>query len=268
MGAYVKRVAQIFGARVSMIHVFDTESHNGLELYVRAPDEIAQEHEELARGRLESFLRSEFPASQCPRIVVSGDAASLIALHAESGFDLIIMPTHSGIFRRMLIGSLTAKVLNDVDCPVVTSEHAETVAPRPLTHRELLCAIGLGQNSERVLRYAHQLSSEIHANLSIVHAVQSFDSVAADRPSGVEAQVSEQCRRAAEEIDALQKRVGSRATARIVVGPIKQALLEAARHADADVLVIGRGPQAGFHGRLRDLTYALVRDSPYPVLSI
>jgi nucleotide-binding universal stress UspA family protein len=265
MGTYVKRVAAIFGARVSIIHVFDSASHNGLELYVRAPDEIAQEHEELARERLDSFLLSEFPVSRYPRILASGDVASQIALNARNGFDLIIMPTHAGIFRRMLLGSMTAKVLNDVDCPVVTGEHAENVAPRPIAHRELLCAIGLGENSERVLRYAHQLSAEAHANLRIVHAVQAADSVMS---SFEERAQSEQRQQASERIDALQRRVGSQAPIRIAVGPIKQALLEAARQSDADVLIIGRGPQPGFQGRLRDLTYAVVRDSPYPVLSV
>ena len=45
------------------------------------------------------------------------------------GFDLIIMPTHAGRFRRMLLGSTTAKVLNDADCPVMTTQHAEAVIP-------------------------------------------------------------------------------------------------------------------------------------------
>ena len=37
---------------------------------------------------------------------------------------------------------------------------------------------------------------------------------------------------------------------------------------DADVLMIGRSHQPGGHGRMRDLTYAMVRDSPFPVLSV
>jgi nucleotide-binding universal stress UspA family protein len=266
MGAYVKRVADIFGARVSMIHVFDSASHNGLELYVRAPDDIAQEHEEWARKRLDSFLQGEFPVSRCPRILVSGDVAEQIALQAKSGFDLIVMPTHAGTFRRMLIGSITAKVLNDVDCPVVTSEHAENVAPRPMAHRELLCAIGLGDNSERVLRYAQQLSSEAHANLRIVHVVQSTHFADSHDLSIEEVRQSEEGRQAYDRIDALQKQVGSQAKVQVVVGPVKQALLEAAWHANADVLIMGRSPQPGIH--LRDLTYGMVRDSRFPVLSV
>jgi hypothetical protein len=34
------------------------------------------------------------------------------------------------------------------------------------------------------------------------------------------------------------------------------------------VLMIGRSHQPGAHGRMRDLTYAMVRDSPFPVVSI
>jgi nucleotide-binding universal stress UspA family protein len=64
----------------------------------------------------------------------------------------------------------------------------------------------------------------------------------------------------------LQQKVGSQAAVRIAVGSVKEALIEAARQSDADVLMIGRSP--GAHGRMRDLTYSMVRDSPYPVLSI
>jgi hypothetical protein len=32
--------------------------------------------------------------------------------------------------------------------------------------------------------------------------------------------------------------------------------------------MIGRSPESGAYGRIRDLTYALIRDSPFPVLSI
>ena len=44
MAAYVKRAAAICGARVTLVHVFDLTGHNGFELYVRPPAEIAEEH--------------------------------------------------------------------------------------------------------------------------------------------------------------------------------------------------------------------------------
>ena len=269
MAPYVKREATLFGAKVSLMYVFDPASHNGFELYLmRGSGEIAEEHQTIARDRLNSFLQAEFPLSENPRIVVAGDAATQIAEVARNGFDLIIMPTHAGTFRRMLIGSTTAKVLNDADSPVLTSRHAETIAPRPSEHRELLCTIGLDQDSERVLRYAHQVAEEGHSNLHIIHAIQVADPKVPVQLDLEEQVQSEERQQAHQRIADLQRRVGSQAPVRIVVGPIKEALLEAARQFDADALIIGRSPQSGVQGRLRDLTYAMVRDSPCPVLSI
>ncbi len=268
MAPYVKRAATLFDARVSLIHVFDPASYNGFELYLRRAPVIAEEHQTIGRNRLNSFLRAEFPIADHPRILVAGDAATEIAVAARSGFDFIIMPTHAGTFRRMLLGSTTAKVLNDADCPVLTSRHAETIAARPLGHREWLCTIGLGEDSERVLRYAHEAAAEAHGNLHIIHAIQVTDPALPVQLELEEQIQSEESQNARQRIADLQRRVGSNAPVRIVVGPIKEALLEAARRFDADALMIGRTPQSGADGRIRDLTYAIVRDSPFPVLSI
>ena len=269
MAAYVKRASLVLNAKVSLVHVFDPASYNGFELYLRPISEISEEHHSVAQEKLNSFLTSEFPVGECPRILASGDAATMIAQVArEIGSALIMMPTHAGFFRQMLLGSTTAKVLNDADCPVLTSRHAETIAPKPLEHREWLCAIGLSSSSERVLRFASQVATEARAKLSIIHAVQSGDpelSIALDleeQAHSVERQ--EASRRIAD----LQGTVGSEAPVHIAVGSVKEALLEAARQADADVLMIGRNHRPGAHGRMRDLTYAMVRDSPFPVLSI
>ncbi|HEV2500739.1 MAG TPA: universal stress protein [Terriglobia bacterium] len=269
MAPYVKRAATLFGAKVSLIHVFDPASYNGFELYIRKSlPEIAEDHEEIARNKLDSFLRAEFPPSEHPRILLAGDAAAKIAEIARGGFDLIIMPTHAGTFRQMLFGSTTAKVLNDADCPVLTSHHAPTIAPRPLAHREMLCALGMDKDSERVLRFAHQAALKARCNLHIIHAIQ-----AAGRDLTIQLDLEEEVqsqerKRAAERIANLQSRVGSNASVRIIVGPIKEALLDAARGFDADALIIGGRPQSTVNGGLRDLTYAIVRDSPFPVLSV
>jgi nucleotide-binding universal stress UspA family protein len=263
MAAYVKRAAAIFGAEVSILHVCDLASESGLELYTRPPSEVAEDHWNVARSKLEVFLKEEFPEKESPRILLTGDAATEIANTAKKGqFDLIMMPTHAGRFRRMLLGSTAAKVLNDADCPVLTMQHAATVAPRSLEHRKWVCAIDLSTDSERVLRYARDMALAAGAELSLIHALRS---------SGAE---SEAQRRAEEELKArqrfaeLQNSVGSNVSVRIAAGPVKEALLDAALQSSADVLVVGRGPHAGALGRMRDLTYALVRDSPCPVVSV
>ncbi len=269
MAGYVKRAATLFGASVPLVHVVDLYSHNGLELYLRPISEISEEHLDIGRGRLDSFLLEEFPITEVPRILTSGDAATEIAQVARDGeFDLIMMPTHAGRFRQMLLGSTAAKVLNDADCPVLTARHAETVPPRPLEHRKVLCAIGLSSNSERVLRFASRLAQVEHGKLTIMHAVQSGEP---GLRVGLDLEVqfkSVEEREALRRIADLQRTVGSEAPVRIATGSVKDALLEAARQSEADALIIGRSPRPGAHGRMRDLTYAITRDSPFPVLSV
>jgi nucleotide-binding universal stress UspA family protein len=112
MAAYVRRAARLLGANVSLIHVVDLTSRNGFELYLRPAQQIAEEHRNIAKQRLDSFLAEEFPLAECPRLLTSGEPATEIARVVREGrFDLIIMPTHAGLFRRMLLGSTTAKVL-------------------------------------------------------------------------------------------------------------------------------------------------------------
>jgi nucleotide-binding universal stress UspA family protein len=269
MAAYVKRAAALLGARVSLVHVVDPTGFNGMQLYVRPISEVEDEYLGIGREKLDSFLAAEFPVEQCPRILASGDAATEIARVArEERFDLIIMPTHSGIFRQMLLGSTTAKVINDADCPVLTSRHAQTIAPRPLEHREWVCAIGLSSNSERVLRFASQAAAQAHSKLSIIHAVQGGD---ADLPIQLDLReevLSGAWLEARRRIAELQQMVGTDVPVRVAAGSVKKALLEAALGSDADVLMIGRSHQPGAHGRMRDLTYAIVRDSPFPVLTV
>jgi len=269
MAAYVKRAAAIFGAKVTLLHVFDLYSHDAVQLYVRPLSEVVEEQQKLARDKLDSFLKSEFPVSECPRILLSGDAAKqIIQLARTDKFDLIIMPTHAGFFRRNLLGSTTAKVLNDADCPVLTTQHAETISPRQLEHREWVCAIGLDADSQRVLRYASWAADSVHANLTLVHVIPAS---APDLP--VELHLEERLQSAKREapsrrIEELQSTAGSHARVSIAMGPIKERLTKEVRRLRADVLVIGRSPQSGVLGRLRDLSYALARDAPCPVLSV
>ena len=268
MAPSVKRIASITSAKVTLLHVLEL-SASGFELLVRPVPEIEKNREIVSRGKLKSFLASDFPTRDSPRLLLVGDPATRIAEAArERNFDLIVMPTHAGVFRKMLLGSTTAKVLNDADCPVLTTQHAETISPWQLEHREWVCAIGLDADSERVLRYASQITEAVHANLTLVHVISPSGS---DLP--VQLDLRERLQSAEREaavrrIKELQSAAGSRAAVSVAVGSIKDILIGAARRLQADVLVIGRSPQPGSLGRLRDLPYAVVRDAPCPVLSV
>src|SRR5258708_19254241 len=52
MATFVKRAASIFGARVTLVHVFDLYRHDAVQLYVRPLSEVAEEQQNLASGNL------------------------------------------------------------------------------------------------------------------------------------------------------------------------------------------------------------------------
>jgi nucleotide-binding universal stress UspA family protein len=112
------------------------------------------------------------------------------------------------------------------------------------------------------------MAAQARAKLSIIHAVQTGDT---DLPVQLDLREevhSAERREARRRIAELQQTVGTDAPVRVAVGSVKEALLDAALKSDADALMIGRSHQPGAHGRMRDLTYAMVRDSPFPVLSV
>jgi nucleotide-binding universal stress UspA family protein len=268
MSPYVERAAKLLGATVSLVHVVDPAAldvFEAYELFERPMSEVSEEHKIVAQRKLDSFLAREFPSVECPRILESGDPGTRISeIARDEQFDLIIIPTHAGRFRQMLLGSTAAKVLDDAPCPVLTSKHAQTIAPRPLEHREWLCAIDLSRYAENVLRTCKRFSEQARANMSLIHVVNeespaTSDTLRLDK---------EETREAHERLMKLAGEVGISAATRIARGPLKKALLQAAAEFDADVLIIGRTSESAPAGRLRDLTYAVVRDSPLPVLSV
>jgi nucleotide-binding universal stress UspA family protein len=108
MAPYVKRAAAIASAKVTLLYVLEP-SASGFELLVRPQREADEDRENVARAKLNSWHPSQLPVRDSARILVAGEAAARIAEVArERGFDLIIMPTHAGVFRTMLLGSTTA----------------------------------------------------------------------------------------------------------------------------------------------------------------
>jgi nucleotide-binding universal stress UspA family protein len=126
----------------------------------------------------------------------------------------------------------------------------------------------LSSHGERVLRYASQGSAEVNSRLSIIHAIQGGDPDLAVELDLQEQLHSAEKQKAVERITEIQRAAGTNVPVRITVGSVKKTLLRAVGEADADVLIMGRGPRSGTYGRLRDLSYAMIRDSPFPVLSI
>jgi nucleotide-binding universal stress UspA family protein len=179
-----------------------------------------------------------------------------------------MMPSHGfGPFRRFILGSVTAKVLHDAECPVWTGVHMENAPPlEQIDWKNIVCAIDLGPHADRTLSWAAHLVRDSAAKITVVHATPAVES----RPAKyLDTEVfAEMQKQAREEIEHLLERTGVHAQICLEGGDPASVVRNAAIGHDADLLVIGRGSAAGGLGRLRTHAYSIIRQSPCPVVSV
>jgi nucleotide-binding universal stress UspA family protein len=264
---YARSLALHFHSELILLHALTPPHYEfgALEVGGSMLGELYRNRTGQASSDLNAFLADELAGLNVRRVVLEGDPAGKIVEFAHSErADIIAMPTHGyGPFRRFILGSNTAKVLHDADCPVWTGVHLEE-APATLSipFRSILCAVDLGPQSSKTLGWAAWLRQEFGARLTVIHAT------AADMGQS-EASWRAKVRAAAEqELQRLLRELGVEADLLLEVGEPARIICAAATRLQADVLVIGRGSAAGVFGRLRTNAYAIIRQSPCPVVSV
>jgi nucleotide-binding universal stress UspA family protein len=242
--AYVQAIAGRFEAELILLHVVEATYNSTLE-----------DLRESRMEKFESFFDKSLRHLQVKTLVEHGEAAQKIVECASVNHaDLIMIPTQGmGIYRRLILGSTSAKVLHDADCPVWTGVHLENAPPlEAVTCQRILCAVDLKPASARVLDWACRMAEEYQAELTLLHVT-----------SGSETQhARNEARRA---LELLQKAAGCRAAVRVEAGDASKVVALLAGELKADLLVIGRKSEAGVLGRLDMTAYSIIRQSPCPV---
>jgi nucleotide-binding universal stress UspA family protein len=240
-----------FQAELTLLHVVEPLTYNDLPF----------DATNLAQQQLNAYLVEELKHFEVQRVLLHGEPAHKIAEHAHSrDFDLIMLPTHGyGRFRRLILGSVTAKVLHDAWCPVWTGVHMEQMpALENIAFRRIVCAIDLGKQSCPTLRWAKEFASEFGAELSVVHAVAPYAEASQEKRAG----------EATARIKEIQECVSSNAKVVVLSGEAASAVCGYAAREKADLLVIGRSVEEGMLGRLKANAYSIIRQSPCPVISV
>lgn len=266
---FVDSFAKRFGAKLTLISVAQPFWYTGMGdpggPVVIDTDEILRELE----TRLASSLVKEFVHLRVERVAELGDPAQVIVQYARgANADLIMMPTHGyGPFRSLLLGSVTAKVLHDAQCPVWTAAHVEESPVRDhRVPRHILCAVDGTPRSVELMKWAQNLASGFGASLRLAHVIDGFESGQARQ---IDRQFEDDMRLDARKtIEGLQKEAGVDVPLCITVGNTASGVREEARRHGADLVVIGRGVIHETLGRLRTHAHAIIRQSPCPVLSV
>jgi nucleotide-binding universal stress UspA family protein len=269
---YVRGIAEKYDAEVVLLHVVNPE-YAIPETGVSGPAVIPMPQyvvEDRSR-QLNAFAVAELEKLRVRRLLVyEGDPdAQIAALARSEDVQLLIIPTHGyGVFRRFLIGSVTAKVLHDVSCPVLTGVHMETHDPSEhMNFSRIACAIDLKPESGRILGWASRLAGDFRAKLSVVHVRPPVSSGVEITP---ESNIRDELARIARnDSQRLQADLGGDSIViRIHEGDVADSVCSFAKDNHANLLVIGRGALEDKGERLRTTAYTIIRHSPCPVLSI
>ncbi len=266
---FVEAMAKKYNAEVTLLHVLEVSSRVIADCYgvsVPVMDTAAVWQAEAEQAK--AYLTGKFQCLQVEREVVEGDAAHAIDEYArEKGVDLIMMPTHGyGIFRTLLLGSVTAKVLHDSLCPVWTGVHVEDAPAVSPEFKTIMAAVDRTEDSIATMRLACRLANDNHAELFLVHAVPGSE-VAPEKYFDADFRhYLEQDARVT--IAQLQETAGVSAPLCLGAGKVSHVVRDSALGHSADLVVIGRGLATHTLGRLRSNVYSIIREAPCPVISV
>lgn len=264
---YAKTLADHFHAELTLLHVLTPPHYEfgALEIGGSMLTELYTNRAAQVEKELETFLAVELEGTEAKRVVLEGDPARQIVEYAHENAGLIVMPTHGyGPFRQFILGSITAKVLHDADCPVWTGVHLEE-APQadPIGFRDIVCAIDLGPKSCEALEWATAMQKEFGGRLTVVHAMACSPAAGQENERLQEMELAVR-----DDLARLRKSCGTEADLVVEPGDPPKVVCELADRLKAGLLVIGRGSAAGVFGRLRTNAYAIIRQSPCPVVSV
>jgi len=220
------------------------------------------------RSEFNAFRKAEFSCLlEVNHVFRRGDPAQRILEYAKKHqINLIMMPTQGlGVVRRMLIGSVTAKVLHDADCPVWTAAHVPET-PQTVRLSRILCAIDLSEQNVGLMRYTQGLGQLFESQIRYLNVVAVSESWAI-RPLEADF-VMGLVRDAQARMQALENSVNIREDLKVRSGEIAHAVRSEALAWNADLIVIGRGVLGKALGRLRSETYQIIRESPCQVVSV
>ena len=262
---YVAAMTQHFGAALTLVHAYPSVlfGYGDLAVDPLLPEQIRAGE----KKRLKGFAAEMFPGRQVDLLMESGEVGSVIhKIVQHHGTDLVVMGTHGyGPVRRLLVGSVTAKVLHDVSAAVWTAAGSCTGHPTATHYKAILCALDESEEAEAVLTAAATMATSYGARLSIVHVLDMpRSSVNFDFSPG-EKEIRDDADFRLREI---KGRLGIDAPHAVLDGTIQEGIQQEAIRRNADLIVTGRGLEQGTFSSLWSRLYPIIRESPCPVLSV
>jgi nucleotide-binding universal stress UspA family protein len=200
---------------------------------------------------------------------------TILSLAAESATDLVVLGTHgrSG-FERLMLGSVTEKVVRKASCPVLTVPRRAEGAPEHAPFGRILCGVDFSEASRRAVDYGLSLAQEAKARVTLLHVVEwlpdeSFSKYPQFDVDHFRRTLLTDARVKLEQLVPEDARNWCEPDTKLVCGKPYQEILRVASEERSDLIVLG------VHGRgaidrmlFGSTTQAIVRQAACPVLTI
>lgn len=270
----VVAMAQRFHASVTALHAFNEVPDHNLAPDVDAPfgpepgmvpyTPELKELREVRNLRLKTFLRERLSAAgvEAKAVVEDGDPALAIEWTAKQEQSQLVMMSMEGkgTLRRMLSGSLTAKVLQEVECPVYITPHKRGEMPSsPDGFRTILCVARAEPESESALEIAAAIATAFGSRVCLLEMRSEEKDPGTDEPLPG---IRETFEKALGEDPALPAQV------RTAEGELPDAVRQAAMEEDVNLVIVSRGRARSAVSHIWSNLFTVIDDSPCPVLTV
>lgn len=279
--ATARALAASCDAELLLVHVVPFPAPNPYGL----PSEV--EAERFASKEAEGKLRSLLRGNERFVIYVGDEASQIIDAAKAEQADIIVMSTHGLTgWRRIVIGSVTEKVLRQSDCPVLTVRRPENMPDEPsrnknasitpneaaekVSLKKILCPIDFSAPSYAALETAGDIATKFDAELCVLYVMEPLDLVLDVSPKE-DFDTSRSADAAHQIYQAIQKHLPTGIHSRALVenGEPAAGILRAADKEQVDLIVIATHGLSGWkHFMFGSVAEEVVRTARHPVLTV
>jgi nucleotide-binding universal stress UspA family protein len=260
---YAKVVAEGFQARLIVLYAetFEPPPYFTSDQQRNLLKSLARSHK-AAERHLSRYVDSQVgEALQAETLVVEGPPfRAILKAVQDRQVDWIVMGTQGqGGWKQLVMGSVTARVLAETDCPVLAVRYKKGAAePYRVSIQRVLCPVNYTDIALKALHQAVAVVERFSAQLLIVHVLESPGEETEERA------MDRLCSWIPEDI-----RSRCQMEEMIRKGNAAEQVLEAAASSDCDMMVVGAQ-----HKRFWDTTVIgtttmnVIGHAPCPVLTV
>lgn len=274
--AHAATIARWYGSSITALHVRSAASFVNPSIIMAAlPDAVIPglaDRPDL-EAELREWLRTGAPDLQTEVAIAEGAPGARIVERARTlPADLIVIGSHGRVgVERLILGSVTEKVMRQASCPVMTVPPAAT-ATSHLPFKHLLCPIDFSRSALAALQFAFSIAQESDARLTLVSVFESNQDHAAKHPADTSEFRSRWESETTRELNALvpdEVRNWCSVESTVAFGRAPDQILRLALTARADLIVMGvQGRTAIDMALFGSTTNAVVREASCPVLTL